>query len=91
MELSQNYPNPFNPATEIRYRLAGMQHVKLEIYDVNGQLLLTLADALHLPGEYKSNWNGKSASGEVMPSGVYFCRLRAGQNVVLTRKMTLLR
>ncbi len=89
--LEQNYPNPFNSETGIHYRLAAVQHVKVEIYDVSGHLLLTLADAVHPPGEYETHWNGRDENGALLPSGVYFCRMRGGANAIAARKVMLLR
>ena len=84
-KLSQNYPNPFNPTTEIRYRVPGTGHVTLKIYNIVGQEVSTLVDEVKQPGTYTVEWD---AGG--MPSGVYFCRLEAG-NFVQSRKMLLLK
>ena len=42
--LHQNYPNPFNPQTSISYQLPKPCKVSLNVYDINGRLLRTLAD-----------------------------------------------
>ena len=89
--LEQNYPNPFNPATEIRYRLASTQRVRLEVFDVAGHLMVTLLEGMHPPGDYQMRWDGKNANGEALPSGVYFLHLRAGASGAVARKMMLLR
>ncbi len=39
-----NFPNPFNLSTTISFSLDAGGHVALEIYDINGRLVLTLAD-----------------------------------------------
>jgi hypothetical protein len=83
--LDQNYPNPFNPATTIRYRLPAGSHVRLNVYDVLGREVTVLVNAKQEAGEYSVAWNAAT-----MPSGVYFCRLRAGTFTGI-RKLLLLR
>jgi hypothetical protein len=83
--LDQNYPNPFNPSTEIRYQLPENGHVKLEIYDVIGNLVTTLIDQEMNAGYHSINWN---ASG--LSSGIYFYRISSG-NFVATKKLMLMK
>lgn len=83
--LSQNYPNPFNASTIIRFRIAAPGEVLLEIFDLLGRRIATLVDEELLPGEYRIAWHA-----DAHPSGVYYTRLRAGQDQ-RTGKMILLR
>ncbi|MBN1153881.1 T9SS type A sorting domain-containing protein [candidate division KSB1 bacterium] len=83
--LHPNYPNPFNPQTTILYELHEAAHVKLEIYNMLGQRLITLVDSYQLAGRHQVKWNA-----ETMSSGVYFYRFRAG-GIMVIRKMLLLR
>ena len=55
-----------------------------------GQRVATLVDRVMETGFKQVGWNGKSASGSPVSSGVYFYRLQAG-NKTLTKKMVLLR
>lgn len=82
-ELQQNYPNPFNPVTHVQFAIAERQSVILKVYDLLGREVTTLVDATMNPGRYTAQWN---AGG--LASGVYFCRLQAGQ-FVETRKLLL--
>ena len=84
-ELSQNYPNPFNPATTIQFNLIEAENVKLTIYDILGQEIITLLDEYKESGVYTINFNASELN-----SGVYVYRLEAG-NFVQTRKMTLVK
>ena len=87
-ELSQNFPNPFNPTTTIRYGLPKESHVTLKVYNILGQEVATLVDAVQEQG-YKVVQFPPSGS-EGMSSGTYFYRLQAG-DFTQTRKLTLLK
>jgi len=84
------YPNPFNPVTRIVYDVARMSHVNITVYDVLGNRVYVLKDAIVRPGRYEISWTGTTDSGTSVASGVYFCRL-AVDGVVQTKKMVLLR
>jgi len=88
--LSQNYPNPFNPSTTISYDLPEASAVRLTVYDVRGQEIIALQEAVQSPGNYKVEWRGIDQSGNPVSTGVYFCRLQAG-DFNKTIKMVYLR
>ena len=71
--LDQNYPNPFNAATVIAYGVPEAAHVRIEVYNVLAQRVVTLADGVHAPGRYEATWDPKG-----LASGVYFYRMIAG-------------
>jgi hypothetical protein len=77
--LDQNYPNPFNPSTTIRYGLPEEANVSLVIYDVRGQVVQTIASEHHSAGWYDVVWNGQTADGKTISTGIYFARLVAGE------------
>jgi hypothetical protein len=76
MALNPNYPNPFNPTTTITYSLNKSVHVRLEVYDLLGQLTEVLINKDQSAGHYKVRWNARK-----FPSGVYFYRFIAGDFV----------
>lgn len=89
--LEQNYPNPFNPSTTIEFSLPKTSLVLLEIYNLLGQSVATLADnAQFSAGKHKLVWDGRDDSGNLTASGVYFYRLMAG-DYVQQKKMMLLK
>ncbi|MCK5737668.1 T9SS type A sorting domain-containing protein, partial [bacterium] len=55
--LNQNYPNPFNPETRISFEIAQVENVKLAIYNVLGQQVITLTDQAYEAGRHILNWN----------------------------------
>jgi len=90
-ELLGNFPNPFNASTQIRVQVARREAVYLEVYDMLGRMVCTLADGVLLPpGEYTYTWDGRDGVGVPVASGVYLCTLRAG-NFSQTRRMVLVR
>jgi len=89
--LSQNYPNPFNALTTIEFELSedGLT-ASLQIFNTLGQEVVTLLDD-HLPaGHYRLTWDGTDRAGRRVASGIYFCRLRAGDRS-RTRRLVLIR
>ncbi|MCP4685087.1 MAG: T9SS type A sorting domain-containing protein [bacterium] len=89
--LEQNYPNPFNPTTTIKFDVPVKSHVTLDVFNVLGQKVTTLVNEELPPQSYTKNWDGQSDGGNQVASGIYFYRLSAGDNVVLTKKMMLLK
>jgi hypothetical protein len=88
--LYPNYPNPFNPGTEIRFDMPVPERVRIEVYSLIGKRVAVLADGAYGPGTYLVRWNGMDASGRPLGSGIYFCRMAAG-NFVRINKMQLIR
>jgi hypothetical protein len=90
LQLFQNHPNPFNPITAIRFSLPKSARVQLTVYDLLGRPVVTLVNEVRPDGIGEVVWDGRSAGGNPVASGVYFYRLRTGKNV-LTRKLVLLK
>ncbi len=88
--LNNNYPNPFNPTTTISFSVPEASHVELKIFNMLGMEVATLYRGDAIPGSYDIKWNGKSNTGNVVPSGVYFYRVDAG-SFTETKKMVLLK
>jgi len=88
--LHQNVPNPFNPYTVVRYDVpAGGADVRIAVYDVSGRQVAVLVDG-HMPeGRREVAWDGRGMSGAQVATGVYFCRMSAG-DFIESRKMVLL-
>jgi flagellar hook assembly protein FlgD len=49
------------------------------VYDVSGKLVRELVDEVQPPGGYSVKWNGRNDGGSMVGSGVYFCRMTAGE------------
>jgi serine protease len=84
-KLEQNYPNPFNPSTTINYQLREAAFVTLKIYDILGKEVATLVSQFEKEGGHSITFNGTD-----LTSGIYFYKLRAG-NDIATKKLVLLK
>ncbi len=80
-----NYPNPFNPVTTISFSLPVASHVSLEVYNVMGQRVTTVADGFYEAGVHACEWDGSAVA-----SGVYFYRIETPE-FAETKKMMLLK
>jgi hypothetical protein len=88
--LQGNYPNPFNPATTIRYSTAQSGKVKIDVYNIKGQLVKHLVDQDLPSGNHSVVFNGTDNHGGKVSSGVYFYRMQAGK-FSATRRMILMK
>jgi hypothetical protein len=89
-ELAQNFPNPFNPETRIEFSVPIQSDVKVEVFNINGQLVKTLVDGNITAGIHQITWNGVSNGGISVSSGLYLYRM-TGPGFVQTKKMLLLK
>ncbi len=83
--LEQNYPNPYNPSTKIKYSVPQSSNVVIKVFDILGNEIETLVNDEKPVGNYEVEFDAT-----VLPSGIYFYRLQAG-DYVDTKKMILLR
>jgi hypothetical protein len=93
--LLQNYPNPFNPETWVPYRLSTAGDVTINIYNVAGQLVRTLALGHREAGSYTvkeraAYWDGRNVTGERVASGVYFYNIQSG-SFHATKRMVIVK
>ena len=88
--LHSIFPNPFNPTTRITFGLHRRERVRIAVYDVAGRLVDVITDRVMETGVHEVVWNGRAARGRAATSGIYFCRMTAG-DYEQTRKMVLLR
>jgi hypothetical protein len=84
-KLYDNYPNPFNPSTTIRFEIPENGFTELNIYDVSGRLVKTLAEEELQKGVYEISWDASGNS-----SGIYFYTLKSGGHKE-TKKMILVK
>jgi hypothetical protein len=88
--LKQNLPNPARSGTTIQFVLASPTDVDLDVYDVAGRRVASLENGHLKAGPHDSPWDLTDGDGNKVASGVYFYRLKAGDET-LTKKMIVVR
>lgn len=83
----QNYPNPFNPSTKISFELPQSAFVNLEVFDIMGRKVQTLANETLNP---RSRPHVYTFNAEGLSSGMYIYRLRI-DGEVFTKKMMFIK
>ncbi|MCP4633116.1 MAG: T9SS type A sorting domain-containing protein, partial [candidate division Zixibacteria bacterium] len=68
-----NYPNPFNSSTTISYIIPTASYIRLNIYNILGSKIETIVNESQSKGLHNVIWDSK-----MFPSGIYFCKLNAG-------------
>ena len=74
----------------IPFDLPSSVEVKLTLYNLTGQRVITLARGMREAGGYSIGWDGMDDAGRALVSGMYFYNLTAGDRSE-TRKLILLR
>jgi hypothetical protein len=68
--LHQNYPNPFNPTTNIEFTIPLKSQIKINVYNILGELIQTIANGLFEPGLHVIVFNAEN-----LPSGIYIYQM----------------
>ena len=90
MTISQNFPNPFNPSTTISFEMHEAGEASLDIFNIRGELVTTLAQGRIQPGSYQLTWNGRDNQGQLVATGNYIAVLTKGSEQV-SRNMLMLK
>ncbi|MCK4506375.1 MAG: T9SS type A sorting domain-containing protein [Candidatus Aegiribacteria sp.] len=88
-ELS-NYPSPAMSSVTIPFSLAATGAARIDVYDITGRIVTTLAAEEMTAGQHSLVWNLRDTNGSVIPSGVYHIRISTADwtgvtNLVVTR------
>jgi len=87
--VNQNYPNPFSSQTVIRYGCPGKAKVCIQVFDIMGRMVKTLANKEVEAGYHEVKWDGSNKFGRKIANAVYFYRIQAG-DFTATKKMIFL-
>lgn len=74
--LRQNSPNPFAGSTTISWVVGRRAPVRLDVFDIAGRRVTTLADRELDAGVHGVTWDGRDHAGARVGPGIYFYRLQ---------------
>ncbi len=83
-------PNPFSSIAHFEISGKANLSTRLEIFNLRGQLVNTLAISTDESGKANAAWNGLDANGKQAKSGVYIYRMN-NSNHTLTGKLMLVK
>lgn len=72
-------PNPFSQSLELSYTMKEASPLKIEVFNLKGQLVTTLLDDYKNAGSWSLSWNGRDAKGMLCPAGVYVLKFSRAQ------------
>ena len=84
--LDSAFPNPTSGASTIRFQLTQAAPVRVDVYDVQGRLVQTVADRDFQSGTHDVRFDGSS-----LASGTYLYRLVVDGELVGTKQATIVR
>jgi FtsP/CotA-like multicopper oxidase with cupredoxin domain len=89
VQLAQNIPNPTTGVTRIAFAIPTGATVRLVVQDVAGRKIATLLNQWMTGGQHEVLWNGRAASGDTAPPGVYFYRLIVNGDPTTARRLVV--
>ena len=83
-DLVSLYPNPFNPEVTIQVNVGEPGELNIDIFNLSGRRVKTLANSTIGVGSYSFKWNSSNNS-----SGMYFFKLTIGETVMIRKALLL--
>ncbi|MFZ1948285.1 MAG: FlgD immunoglobulin-like domain containing protein, partial [bacterium] len=88
--LVTSHPNPLETSVTISLALPAAGNVSMEIYDVQGRSVVTMASRPMSEGRHDVTWDGADKAGAPVAAGVYFLRVQVDGQTAVMHKMTKL-
>lgn len=72
------FPNPTSSLTHISFNVNHQSEIKLGLYNVKGQKIISIINEVYNRGKYTIEWNVNSISDNNISQGIYFLGLEQG-------------
>jgi hypothetical protein len=85
------HPNPVSVTTMMRFNLNSPADVRIDVYDILGRKVSTLAGSNKGQGRHQVIWDGTDRSGRFLPNGIFFYSVSINGRLAARGKIILLR
>lgn len=79
-----NIPNPFNQETTVKYEIPKYSHIRIIVYNMEGQMVDVILDDYQAPGKYFAKWRT-----DHLGSGQYFIALKTEDSIIFNKCLLL--
>jgi len=86
-DSTNRYPNPFSPSLQGSFTLDTAMTLRLEVYNVEGKLIHSYPTKVYKAGEHIIRFDDI----DIGAGGLFFWTLKAGDEIILARKMVVLK
>jgi hypothetical protein len=82
-------PNPVNKWAKIVYQMPADGHLRLDVCNINGQVVKNLIDGQTVTGRHEIFWKSDNNLGKNVSNGIYFFRARVQGEMYIQKIMVL--
>ena len=82
--------NPVSNSTTILFSIPQSRNVSIQVFDLSGRLITTLANQKMQAGNHQLTWNANDENGNAVSSGIYLLRLNTG-SYSETKKLSVIK
>jgi flagellar hook assembly protein FlgD len=82
-------PNPVRSTALVGFIVPRAGNVSMSVYDIAGRLVRALPTTVFPAGRNEIRWDGRDRDGRQVSSGVYFCRVNAGDRAGIVKAVLL--
>lgn len=82
-----NHPNPFNASTTITFTLWQDENIRLDVFNMHGDIVRTLINQVYNAGAHSVRWDGADDSGFPVGSGLYYAKLTGNDHKAINKML----
>jgi len=88
-DIFEIFPNPVATSATFQFQLTEAGNVKIEIYNLTGQMVNSFADKNYEKGIHRINWSGNDKNNNFLKSGIYLCNFIKNGKISHVKKLVI--